>query len=174
VLKSKKLSIFKKAFVSLVLPILEYSSVVWCPIYAKDINALEVVLRRFTKRAQRKCGIVYETYRERLTRWDILSLESRRLHTDLIVTFKILYGFMDVNRDDYFRVETMENHLKVYPKPINSRCRNNTQTNTLAYRTYQIWNALPVSIKNSLTVQSFKAKLKKLCLDEFFISKIKW
>jgi hypothetical protein len=163
VLKTKKIEIFKKAFYALVLPGLEYCSVVWCPIYRKDIIALETVQRRFTKRAQRKCGLKNEEYDDRLKRWKIPTLETRRLHIDLIMVYKILYGFVDIERNDFFRV-TVGEVLNIYPTTLPSNMRNNTQMNTLAGRTYQTWNRLPPQVKNAHTVFSFKQKLKKFLL----------
>jgi hypothetical protein len=172
VLKTKKLELFKKAYCTLVLPILEYASVVWCPIYAKDVNKIETVQRRFTKRAQRKCGLSYQQYTDRLIRWNIKTLEYRRMQTDLITVYKILYGFMDVNREQFFRVSMSETELKIFPHPLASGSRNNTQLNTLANRTYRVWNGLPLETKNSVTVAAFKRRLLKIDLGCKFNSKI--
>jgi hypothetical protein len=161
ILKTKKIELFKKAFYALVLPGLEYCSVIWCPTYGKDIRAIEVVQRRFTRRAQQKCGFGVEDYNSRLKRWNIPSLEDRRVFLDLVMVFKILYGYVDLNRDDFFRIRLGET-LSIYPVKLASRVRTNTQLNTLASRTYKRWNCLPTPIRNSPSVCSFKIKLKKL------------
>jgi hypothetical protein len=172
IFKTNKIEIFKKAFYTLVLPILEYASVVWNPIYAKDINSLETVQRRFTKRAQRKCGIGVESYTTRLKRWRLDSLELRRLKADLVWVYKIIYGYVDINREQFFRICQTELEIKIYPLPLSSRCRNNTQFNTIANRTYRIWNSMPASIRNSVSVTAFKINLKKYDLHEKFVGKI--
>jgi len=81
-------------------PLVEYNSVIWSPSTVKDISALESVQRRFTKRLH---GLKNCTYQERLKSLNILSLELRRLHADLILTYKILFGHVhvDVNLFDF-------------------------------------------------------------------------
>jgi hypothetical protein len=174
ILKTKKMLLYRKAFYSLVLPILEYCSVVWNPFYAKDVNLVESVLRRFTKRAQRKCGLPHECYSARLARWNMPSLEIRRLQIDLIMVFKIMYRFVDLDRDKFFRITMTENELKIYPHTVVSSQRNNTQMNSLAGRTYKIWNQLPLIIKNSISVSSFKYRIKRHSLEDKFDSKLNW
>jgi len=51
----------------------------------KDIDKLEKVQRRFTKRLP---GLKHYTYFQRLNRLDLESLELRRLGQDLILTYK--------------------------------------------------------------------------------------
>jgi ribonucleases P/MRP protein subunit RPP40 len=174
ILKTRKIELFKKAFYSLVIPILEYGCVVWCPTYAKDINLIEKVQRRFTKRAQYKCGKRPENYSKRLAIWKIPTLESRRLQCDLVWVYKIVYGYVELDREQFFRIVQNSEEIKIYPKPLKSTVRNNTQVNTLAYRSYKCWNALPTELRKSVSVASFKYKLKNYDLSKFCDSKIKW
>jgi hypothetical protein len=170
--KTRKIELYKKAFYALVLPILEYASVVWNPIYAKDIAKIETVQRRFTKRVDRKCGSSSESYELRLQRWKIKTLETRRLEIDLSWVYRIIYGYVDMDRDSFFRINQTNEEIKIYPLPLSSRSKNNTQCNTLAYRTYQIWNGLPLDIRNAPSTASFKYKLKKYDLTKLFTSKL--
>jgi len=64
------------AFVVYVRPILEYNSVIWSPNLVRDIQQLEKVQRRFTKRL---LGMKSLSYSERLRRLGLPSLELRRL-----------------------------------------------------------------------------------------------
>jgi hypothetical protein len=148
------------------------NSVVWNPTYSKDINEIEKVQRRFTKRAQRKCGIPPESYDKRITRWKIDTLEIRRVKIDLFWVYKIIYGHVDIDRDLFFRLNQSESEIKIYPLPLNSSCRNNTQCNTIADRTYQIWNGLPIAIRNSATISTFKRNLNKCDLNKLYVGKI--
>jgi len=59
--------------------------VVWNSLLVKDINALEAVQRRFTKRIT---GMKNLTYYQRLRALGIESLELRRLRADLLFTYK--------------------------------------------------------------------------------------
>ena len=42
-------------------------------------------------------------YTERLTLLNLHSLEVRRLHFDLILCYRIVFGLVRVNKDDFFR-----------------------------------------------------------------------
>ena len=72
-------------------PIVEHDSVVWSPYTVKDIDAVESAQRRFTKRLP---GYNSLAYSERLKRANLLSLELRRLHFDLVWCYKILYFYI--------------------------------------------------------------------------------
>jgi len=69
-----------RAFLVYVRPILEYNSIIWSPSTARDIDAVESVQRRFTKRHPTLKNL---SYRERLKCLNKFNLELRRLHTDL-------------------------------------------------------------------------------------------
>ena len=88
-----------KAFKTYVRPILEYSSSVWSPVYRVEIDRIESVQRRFTKRLP---GFAKYDYETRLSLLDIDSLELRRLFNDLILVYKMLFKLIDVNVDDFF------------------------------------------------------------------------
>jgi len=65
----------------------------------KDIDLIEQVQRRFTKRLRRLDGVAYT---DRLRRLNLPSLELRRLHLDLVFCFKIVFGIVHINSDDLF------------------------------------------------------------------------
>jgi len=93
---------FKKLFYIYILhyvrPILEYNSVVWSPL-KREIDAVERVQRRFTKRLR---GLNLLSYCDRLTKLELNTLQLRRLHNDLVMCYKIVYGLIDVNFTDFF------------------------------------------------------------------------
>ena len=62
---------------------------VWSPHLIKDIERLERVQRRFTKRLRWLSTL---TYKDRLQLLGLQSLESRRLQFDLIYAYKILFS----------------------------------------------------------------------------------
>jgi len=70
-----------------ILCIIIYNSVVWSPILKCEIDALERVQRRFTKRLQ---GINLLSYCDRLTKLELNTLELRRLHNDLVMCYLYL------------------------------------------------------------------------------------
>ena len=77
------INVFSMLYKSLVRPILEYASPVWCPYLAKDIHALESVQRRASRLAlnQRKGDMPYKD-RCQLLNWPILS--NRRTYLSLV------------------------------------------------------------------------------------------
>ena len=76
-----------------ILPLLEYSSVVWSPHQLGDIELLERVQRRFTKVPRKLKNLSYEERREQLK---LKSLEERRLRSDMIEAYKIVNGIETV------------------------------------------------------------------------------
>jgi len=66
----------------------------------KDIEAIETVQRRFTKRLP---GFYSLYYTERLKRLNLPSLELRRLHADLIYCYKVVFGLTDLGTSGFSR-----------------------------------------------------------------------
>ena len=78
-------------------PVLEYASHVWCPHFKMDITLIERVQRIFTKRIP--C-LRHLTFAERLSSSKLESLEHRRLYLDLVLLYKTVHGFVDINMYD--------------------------------------------------------------------------
>ena len=80
----------------------QHNSVIWSPSTLRDIDAIESVQRRFTKRLP---GLYSVSYTDRLKRHDLQSLELRRLFvTDLIWCYKIVFGHVDVDIGDSLKI----------------------------------------------------------------------
>ena len=97
---SKNINMLKRGFLVYVRPLLEYNSVIWSPSYVQDIDTIERVQRKFTKRLP---GFKKLSYMERLHLLDLPSLELRRLHIDLIWCYKIIFGLVHINYEEFFR-----------------------------------------------------------------------
>ena len=74
-----------------ILPVLSYASPIWTPYLRQDVDELESVQRRFTKRL---AGMKNCSYGTRLRKLSLLSLESQREYTDLITVYKLIHGMM--------------------------------------------------------------------------------
>jgi len=98
---SGNIDMLKRAFLTYVRPLVEYNSVVWSPCYKQDIEAIERVRRRFSKRLP---GLKNLSYEERLKYLGWPTLELRRLCTDLIWCYKILFGLVHLNADHLFQL----------------------------------------------------------------------
>jgi len=116
------------------------NSIIWSPSTARDIDAVESVQRRFTKRLPTLKNL---SYRERLKCLNIFSLELRRLHTDLFWCYKIVFGLVYVNLDDLFVFSpcqyTRGHKFKLYKRQTNSCVR----ANFFSERVINCWNSLP-------------------------------
>ena len=87
-----------RAFKSYVRPLVEYVSTVWSPSDIGLMHALESVQRRFTKRLP---GFSNMSYADRLINLNLQSLEHRRLINDLVMSFKIIHGLVDIDLNDF-------------------------------------------------------------------------
>ena len=83
--QTRDASSLMKAFVTFVRPILEYASIVWNPYYKGDIDKVENVQRRFTKKLACYHNLSYE---HRLAQLSIDSTQIRRARRDLIMCYK--------------------------------------------------------------------------------------
>ena len=100
---SRNVDLLVRAFITYVRPLLEYNSVTWSPHLKYDIERIEKVQRRFTKRLH---GFSVLSYNDRLKQLNMYSLEHRRLYFDLLWCYKLLFGLVRVNRDDFFTLRS--------------------------------------------------------------------
>ena len=145
--------------VSYVRPILEFNSVVWSPTLKCDIECIEKVQRNFTKRLP---GLKNVSYADRLDRLNLITLELRRLHADLIMCYKIVSGNVDLNFDDFFKYSpatvTRGHRYKLFVQRSDG-----IRTTFFSQRVINVWNFLPAITVNFDSVRTFKHSLK--CID---------
>ena len=152
-------------------PKLEYASPCWSPYLARDIKLVESVQRAFTRRipeiARKKIP-----YTERLADLGLESLDRRRLHTDLVFAFKLLYGHLDVDPNKLltfhpqayanFKGQGIANTvLRLHLPNTKKSCRSNF----FGVRIVSLWNRLPSDVKLSMSVKEFKACLRGTAAD---------
>ncbi len=93
----------KSAFIPLygafVRPHLEYGVPGCSPNLVADINHLEQIQKLVTRLVT---GMRHLPYEERLQRLGLHSLQQRRLQADLITTFKIFTGLLDIDQNLFF------------------------------------------------------------------------
>jgi len=93
---------------SLVRPHLEYCSQIWNAHYIKDIKLIEGVQRRATKLVQGMEGLHYD---DRLKCLNLMRLETRRVMSDLIETFKIVNGKHNINSESFLNTTKVEEEI---------------------------------------------------------------
>ena len=91
-----------KLFTTYVRPKLEFNSCVWSPYLKTDIFKIERIQKSFTRKAFLRCNIRFSSYQDRLDKLGIKSLQYRRITFDLILIYKIIYGYSDIKFGDYF------------------------------------------------------------------------
>ena len=161
---SRNIKLLIAAYKTYILPILDYCSSVWSAYKLTDIDRIENVQRYFTKRLS---GLWYVSYSNRLSFCSLVSLELRRLITDLVLCFKIVYKLIALNFNDFLKFDnnkvTRGHSLKLcYPL-----CRLDIRLNFFAVRVVKPWNSLPESVVTAGSVSAFKCLLKCFNLSKF-------
>ncbi|MBB6707133.1 reverse transcriptase family protein [Proteus mirabilis] len=141
---------------TLVRPLLEYCVQFWSPSYRKDVVKLERVQKRFTRMLP---GLEDLSYRERLNRLGLFSLERRRLRGDLIEVYKIMRGMDRINRQSLFpgvgESRTRGHRFRVRGE----RYKRDLRGNFFTQRVVRVWNELPEEVVEAGTIATFKRHL---------------
>ena len=162
----KNPQLFSKLYKSLVRPILEYCSPVWCPHLKKDLNTLEKVQRRVSKCALGNIGQDMP-YEERLNLLKWPTLEQRRLFSSLIECYKTINSLNGLDPSAFF---TFANDFR--PLRANHRFKLKLASATLNsfkqsffIRITDKWNNLPKEIAEAENLNIFKNRLKRHFID---------
>ena len=140
---------------TLIRPHLEYCVQLWSPPPRHGnwtlIMDLEAVQRRFTRLIE---GFGLLQYEQRLSKLGLTTLLERRARGDLIETFKILSG-ISFYGNSLFSVSRNRGNL------LERTCKTKNQQDFFSRRVVKYWNKLPHFVKNSPSVDSFKANLQR-------------
>jgi hypothetical protein len=144
---------FNKLYKALVRPHLEYGNIIWYPYLKRQSVAVEKVQRRATK-LLKECRNM--TYSERLIYLDLHSLKGRRLRGDLIETYKIYHGLVDLQWNDFFSETPRSNTRNAEGKIFIKHCNTNLRKFCFSNRVANHWNNLCSAIKNAQNSNTFK------------------
>ena len=132
-------------------------SVIWSPTLKKDIDCIERVQRHFTKRLP---GLKNCSYSERLQALNIRTLELRRLHFDLVMCYKIVFGLIDISFDEFFEfsatTRTRGHCYRLYKQRPSKNARNIFFTE----RIINVWNFLSPITVDFHSLNSFKRSIE--------------
>jgi hypothetical protein len=157
---SKDVETLIRAFIVYVRPTLEYASCVWSPYRITDINRIESVQRKFTKRLP---GFALLNYKERLLQLKMETLESRRLRQDLLLAYKILFGLVDTNPQDFFTIANSGHDTRGHKyKLLTSHSRFDVRKYFFSERVISVWNNLVAIEADFANLQAFKHFIAKL------------
>ena len=88
-------------------------------------------------------GLRSLSYCDRLTKFGLCTLELHRLHLDLLYCYKIIFGLVYVNFDDFFALSTDTNTRGHKYKLFKPRCTASIRQKFFVDRVINVWNALP-------------------------------
>ena len=95
-----------KLFKAMVRPHLEYGNVVWSPHFKLDQQAIERVQKRATKLIR---NIMDLPYSERLKDLNLPSLSYRKRRGDILQTYKIISGKVNIDKKYIFPIQHYSN-----------------------------------------------------------------
>ena len=124
--------------------------------YENKSKRREQVQRRMTKMIN---GMGEDEYSVRLLKTKLLSLEMRRLRSDLIEVFKIMHNLEGVKREDFFQLRTATGRRGHSLTILKQHCRLNVRKYFFTHRVVDTWNKLREDTVNSKTVKSFKNQI---------------
>ena len=143
---------------ALVLPVLEYCTVAWCPFFVKDIETLEKVQRRMTRMLP---GLRHLPYEVRLKALGLMTLHTRRIKHDLIFVFKLLHGMIDLDPLKFFSPCSDSRTRGHDFKLCFNFSRLTFRNKFFSQRVVHYWNSLPNDCVNASSLPSFKQALSQ-------------
>ena len=155
---------FKKLFVALVRPHVEYAQAVWSPYYIRDIEQVENVQRRATRQIP---SLRNMTYTQRLERLKLPTLKYRRYRGDMIETYKIMseQNLYDTKVANMLKLKENE-VLTTKPDRVHNKMLYDKNTpkkviriNNFVNRIRKPWNELHQHVVNSPSLNTFKNRL---------------
>ena len=140
---------------SLVRPHLEYCVQAWRPYLQQDINNIEGVQRRMTKMMRE---VEEEEYEQRMKTTKLMSLEMRRLKSDLIEVYTIMHNLEGLKREDFFPLRSAgrRGHQYTITKQYSHL---NSRKYFFSQRVVNQWNRLPSTTVCAETVNRFKNQI---------------
>jgi hypothetical protein len=106
-------------------------------------------------------------YKDRLAALKLCSLEEMRIHSDLILTYRIVKNKVDLNFNDFFKYSTVtftRGHDLKLSVPFS---RLDSGKYSYSRRIPVIWNFLPANVVNAPSVAKFKVLLQDVDLSRF-------
>jgi len=155
-----------KAFTVYVRPVLEFDSPVWSPRLKRDIEKVESVQRHFSKRLK---GLDNLDYKSRLELLNLESLELRRLKADLIFTYKLVFGIIDMECTKFFKtINDRNTRGHAFRLDTTDTPSSDVQRHFFNNRIINVWNNLPADVDFN-TLSKFKNSLSKRYLSKYCI-----
>lgn len=153
---SRDEKLMKSLFLTFVLPILEYGSVIWNSFLSLgDTQLIEKVQRRFTKKIN---GFSFLSYENRLSRLGIHTLQKRRENLDMLFLHKLINNCFDIDCSKFVSALDPSNRRHYDPCKLRLPPCARTTRSGLICTTKQIstYNELPLEIRRLCPSKFFK------------------
>ena len=117
-----------------------------------------------TKKLRGLEGLPYD---ERLHKLQLCTLELRRLHFDLYMCYRIIFGCVNVRVSEFFEfshtAQTRGHPYKLYRR---HSC-NNVRSSYFAVRVINVWNSLPADSVDLYSFVAFKRTVQQIDFTSF-------
>ena len=150
---------------TLVIPILDYCSQLWCPTLKGEIQQIEELQKNFTRKIHMENR--GDDYWDRLASLHLYSLERRRERYRIIYVWKIMEGLVpNLNKNPIRHTISLRNGRKCLLPSTSSRVPRRMQSfrdGTLSVNGARLFNVLPVKLRNmrGVSISVFKNELDK-------------
>ena len=145
-----------QAYKTYVLPGLNYCSPIWSPHNVDEIHMLESIQRKFTKRLK---GFGHLSYKERLDKSGLLSLELIRIKSDLLLCYKMLHNLVKIDFSKLFEMDDSRLSRGHGFKLRAVRPRLDLRRYSYGYRVANLWNNLSSNTVLSASPKDFVRNL---------------
>ena len=155
---------FRKLYMQYVRPHLEFAAPAWSPWTQRDIDLLESVQQRAVRMIS---GLQATSYAGRLAELGMLSLQQRRILSDMVQVYKIIHGLDRVDKNTWFDLagDSDVRITRATSDPLNilpRHARNEVRKNFFSVRVANTWNSVPADIKRAPSVSSFRRSINNL------------
>ena len=166
--------VYITVFKTYILPIIEFSSSVWCPYLKKSINKIENIQRLFTRMLFYRCSYPRDSlsvdhtipsYCSRLNLYNLSPLIARRAIIDLCCLYKIIRGTSRLRPSKYVRWRLTFGRRNRFQLATHFT-RSSLLSNSFFHRTVRWYHLLPDDVITAPSGASFKSRLEKLNLVE--------
>ena len=147
--------VFIELYKIYVRPLLEANTVVWNPAKESDIKKIGGVQRRALRCVK---GFKDLSYPDRLNKSGMVTLKERRLKYDMVQTYRCLVKG-DIKLEKVKERHKVNTRCAENENLVKEKCKTNVRQQYFSNRIVNDWNHLPLEIRSSENVHSFKSQL---------------
>ena len=142
---------------TLVRPHLEFASTVWSPHHKYNIDAIERVQWRATKMLATLQDL---SYRQRLEKLKLETLQYRRRRADLLETYQIMNGIHNIDQSCYCSLcPSLAQTTRGHQMKVQIQHATGGRQHYFSSRVAHLWNNLSPNTINSKNINIFKNNL---------------